>query len=183
MSLLVLEILFFDLLKHDSVSKVIGLDFSKEMLAIANGKLQKLNLENKIDLIKGDVHHLPFGDKKFISVTVGFGTRNFIDVPLAIAEMTRVIQPKGKLVILEILRIESSNPLKKIIPPLLNFFMPLMGKIITGNREAYSYLPKSVDVFLTASELATIMRKTGLKNIKINKRALGTVAIISGEKI
>ena len=172
----------FDLLKHDSVSKVIGLDFSKEMLAIANGKLQKLNLENKIELIKGDVHHLPFGDKKFISVTVGFGTRNFIDVPLAIAEMTRVIQPKGKLVILEILRIESSNPLKKIIPPLLNFFMPLMGKIITGNREAYSYLPKSVDVFLTASELAKIMQENGLKNIKINKRALGTVAIISGEK-
>ena len=61
--------------------------------------------------------------------------------------------------------------------------MPLMGKIITGNREAYSYLPKSLDVFLTASELATIMRKNGLKNIKINKRALGTVAIISGEKI
>ena len=60
--------------------------------------------------------------------------------------------------------------------------MPLMGKIITGDREAYSYLPKSVDAFLTATELATIMAEKGLENIKINKKAFGTVAIISGEK-
>lgn len=172
----------FDLLKHDSVSKVTGLDFSKEMLAIAHKKIEELDLVNEIDLIKGDVHHLPFDDKKFICVTVGFGTRNFIDVPLAIAEMSRVIQPRGKLVILEILRMEGLNPLKKIIPPLLNLIMPLMGKIITGDREAYSYLPKSVDVFLTATELATIMEENGFENIKIKKKALGTVAIISGEK-
>ena len=57
-----------------------------------------------------------------------------------------------------------------------------MGKIITGDREAYSYLPKSVDVFLTATELATIMAENGFENIKIKKKALGTVAIISGEK-
>ena len=113
---------------------------------------------------------------------MGFGIRNFIDVPLAIAEMTRVIKPKGKLVILEIFKMEGFNPFTKIIPTFLNFMMPLMGRIITGDREAYSYLPKSVDVFFTASEVAAIMGEKGIKNIKINKKAFGTVAIISGEK-
>ena len=172
----------FDLLNHTAVTKVIGLDFSKEMLTVAGQKSQKSNQSNQIELIKGDVHDLPFQDGRFICVTVGFGTRNFVNVPLAIAEMARVIKPKGKLVILEILKMEGVNPITKIVPAILNFVMPAIGKIVTGDREAYSYLPKSVDAFFTASEIACLMTATGLKNIQINKKALGTVAIISGEK-
>ena len=124
---------------------------------------------------------LPFEDDAFDVVTVGFGVRNLADLGVGIAEMTRVLEPGGRLVILEI-----TQPAR---PPLSTFFsvwfdrlVPLIG-IIAGDREAYSYLPESVKRFPPPDRLAVLMDEAGgLEEIRWTVLAGGIIAIHSGRR-
>lgn len=174
----------FDLARKPSVSRVVGLDYTPEMLAIAIRKAERNGVARTkpLSFVVGDAHALPFDDAQFICATVGFGVRNFIDVPKALREMARVVMPGGKVVILEIVRVEGKGPWKRLFPFYFRRVMPLLGGLLAGDREAYSYLPESVQAFRSASEFTHMMKEAGLQHVRHRKLALGTVAIHVGEK-
>ncbi len=170
-----------DLARRPEVDHVIGLDFTREMLPLAIAKARRRELQGRIDQVVGDAHSLPFADDRFICLTVGFGIRNFVDLPRALAEMKRVVRPGGRVVILEIVRQEGWGPVSKLFPVYFRYVTPWVGGLLAGDREAYTYLPESVGEFLSADELASHMTDAGLANVTYRKLALGTVAIHVGE--
>lgn len=172
----------FDLIKKPQVTNVVGLDFTRAMLPLAIQKARSYGDWSDVEFVGGDAHVLPFGPDQFICVTVGFGVRNFIDVPLALSEMRRVVKPGGRVVILEIVRQDGLNPVGKIFPVYFRHVTPWIGALFAGDHEAYTYLPESVQGFLSANELADLMEKAGLVNVRCKKLALGTVAVHVGEK-
>ncbi|HVB65065.1 MAG TPA: bifunctional demethylmenaquinone methyltransferase/2-methoxy-6-polyprenyl-1,4-benzoquinol methylase UbiE [Nitrolancea sp.] len=167
-------------LAHQGVPLVVGADFSGEMLRAAGQKLAQRH-ETRILLARADAMRLPFADGTFEAVTVAFGLRNMPDYSAAIAEMVRVLQPSGRLVILEM------TPLRQ---PLLNrlfslYFaraVPLVGGLLSGDRDAYRYLPNSVNAFPPAAELAIMMRRVGLQHVRFKLFSFGTVALHRGVK-
>ncbi len=172
----------FDLLGHSQVSNVVGLDFTRAMLPFAIEKARERGNSDRIEFVAGDAHTLPFPNDTFICATVGFGVRNFIDVPQALREMRRVVRPGGRVVILEIVRQDGINPVGKLFPLYFRRVTPWMGALFAGDREAYTYLPESVQGFQSAEELAELMHGAGLVNVRYQRLALGTVAIHVGEK-
>ena len=171
----------FDLARKPNVKQVVGLDFVPQMLAIAGGKAARQGLDASAAFTVGDAHALPFTDDTFICATVGFGVRNFIDVPRALTEMARVVQPGGRVVVLEIVRMEGRGLHKRVLPWCFQKVAPILGAILAGDSEAYSYLPQSVDEFLSARQLAAAMEGAGLRNVRRRSLGLGMVAIVSGE--
>ena len=129
----------------------------------------------------GDAHALPFVDDSFVCVTVGFGVRNFIDVPRALSEMARVVQPGGRVVVLEIVRMEGKGPHNRLLPWCFQRVAPLLGAALAGNSEAYSYLPQSVDEFLSARQLVEAMEDAGLRDVWQRSLGMGMVAVVVGE--
>ena len=155
---------------------VIGSDFSEQMLEIARSKAAERGADVRFEW--GDALELPYEDASFDAVTVGFGVRNLADLDLGIAELTRVLKPGGRFVILEI-----TNPTR---PPLSTFFalwfdrlVPLLGTL-AGDRDAYTYLPESVKRFPPPEGLALIMDRAGLESIRYTVLAGGIIAIHSG---
>ena len=159
---------------------VIGSDFSERMLDLAREKATG-RPGAPVRFEWADALALPYDDAAFDAVTVGFGVRNFADLGLGISELTRVLRPGGRLVILEI-----TQPQR---PPLSTFFslwfdrlVPLLGTV-AGDRDAYSYLPESVKRFPPPAGLASIMdRAGGLERIAYVVLAGGIIAIHSGVK-
>lgn len=171
-----------DLAVAPEVTGVVGLDFAPEMLAIASNKAARRRLSHRINFTAGDAHSLPFGDDQFACATVGFGVRNFVDLPRALGEMARVVRPGGRVVSLEIVRMGGRGPLSRILPLHFRYVTPWLGALLAGDREAYTYLPESVENFLSATELARVMEEAGLENVTHKGLGLGTVAIHVGEK-
>ena len=170
-----------ELARKPAVSYVVGLDYTHEMLSLAMRKAQRRGLAKRLALVAGDAHTLPFRDDRFICATVGFGVRNLIDVPLALREMARVVRPGGRVVILEIVRMEDRGPIGKLFPFYFRYVTPWLGALLAGDREAYTYLPESVQEFLSARKLASMLEDAGLRNVSYRELALGSVAIHVGE--
>ncbi len=155
---------------------VVALDFSEAMLEHARAKTAARGLAVKY--VHGNALELPFEDASFDAATVGFGIRNVIDLPRALAELRRVVRPGGKVVVLEITTPER--------PPLSWFYafwfdrvVPLLGTV-TGEQDAYSYLPESVKRFPPAAGLAKRMYDGGLRDVHYLVLAGGIVAIHAG---
>jgi demethylmenaquinone methyltransferase/2-methoxy-6-polyprenyl-1,4-benzoquinol methylase len=153
---------------------VIGSDFSEEMLARARTKAPNIPFE------WANVLDLPYESGRFDAVTVGFGARNFDDLEAGLREMVRVARPGGRVLILEI-----TTPTK---PPLSTFFrlwfdsvVPKLGRL-TGESDAYTYLPNSVKRFPGAHELAATMDRAGLQDIRYILTGGGIIAMHVGRK-
>jgi demethylmenaquinone methyltransferase/2-methoxy-6-polyprenyl-1,4-benzoquinol methylase len=154
--------------------EVIGSDFSEEMLERARAKAPGLAWE------WGNALELPYASGRFDAATVGFGARNFSDLERGLAEMARVVKPGGRVVVLEI-----TTPRK---PPLSTFYrvwfdhvVPLIGRL-TGEQEAYTYLPSSVRRFPGPEGLAAAMQRAGLTDIRWILTAGGIIALHVGTK-
>jgi demethylmenaquinone methyltransferase/2-methoxy-6-polyprenyl-1,4-benzoquinol methylase len=152
--------------------EVVGSDFSERMLELARQKAGDVSFEH------GNALELPYDDDSFDAATVGFGARNFSDLPQGLREMTRVVRPGGRVVVLEI-----TTPQR---PPLSWFFglwfdrlVPLLGKA-AGDPEAYSYLPSSVRRFPDARGLGAAMAAVGLVDVRWILTAGGIIAIHAG---
>jgi demethylmenaquinone methyltransferase/2-methoxy-6-polyprenyl-1,4-benzoquinol methylase len=152
--------------------EVVGCDFSENMLELAREKAPGLQFEfaNALDL--------PYEDDSFDAAAVGFGARNFSDLARGLTEMTRVVRPGGRVVVLEI-----TTPQR---PPLSSFFriwfdriVPMIGRV-AGDPEAYSYLPSSVRRFPDARGLAAAMAAVGLVDVRWVVTAGGIIAIHAG---
>jgi demethylmenaquinone methyltransferase/2-methoxy-6-polyprenyl-1,4-benzoquinol methylase len=154
--------------------EVIGSDFAEEMLERARAKAPELVWE------WGNALELPYASGRFDAATVGFGARNFSDLDRGLAEMTRVVKPGGRVVVLEI-----TTPHR---PPLSTFYrvwfdrvVPLIGRL-TGEQEAYTYLPSSVRRFPGPEGLAAAMQRAGLSEIRWVLTAGGIIALHVGTK-
>jgi demethylmenaquinone methyltransferase/2-methoxy-6-polyprenyl-1,4-benzoquinol methylase len=154
--------------------EVIGSDFAREMLERARAKAPDLRWE------WGNALDLPYASNRFDAATVGFGARNFSDLDRGLAEMARVVKPGGRVVVLEI-----TTPRN---PPLSTFYslwfdriVPLIGRV-TGEDEAYTYLPNSVKRFPAPEGLAAAMEGAGLREIRWILTAGGIIALHVGTK-
>jgi demethylmenaquinone methyltransferase/2-methoxy-6-polyprenyl-1,4-benzoquinol methylase len=152
--------------------EVVGSDFSEGMLELARRKAPELRFEH------GNALALPYDDDTFDAATVGFGARNFSDLPQGLREMARVVRPGGRVVILEITTPER--------PPLSLFFrlwfdrvVPLLGRF-AGDSEAYSYLPSSVRRFPNARGLAAALAAVGMVDVRWLLTAGGIIAVHVG---
>ena len=172
----------FDLARRQEVESVFGLDFTRKMMMLGVSKSARQRLARSVSFVEGDAHRLPFAADSFICVTVGFGIRNFVDVPAALREMVRVVSPGGRVVSLEIVRLDGSGPVSRMARFHFRSVTPWIGAVVAGDREAYTYLPQSAQGFMSASELSHAMEEAGLKVTTCCELALGTVAIHVGEK-
>ena len=144
-------------------TKIIGVDISEEMLAVGRVKIENLGIASRITLEKGDSEELSFPDNSFDAVTVAFGVRNFENTEIGLREMHRVLQPGGKLLVLEFMRPQS--PLVQKGFAAFNLVLSPIGKAISGHPTAYSYLPQSVGGFYNRAEFAALLLKTGFGDV------------------
>jgi demethylmenaquinone methyltransferase/2-methoxy-6-polyprenyl-1,4-benzoquinol methylase len=159
--------------------EVVGSDFSERMLELARQKAARSEPATAVRFEAANALALPYTDDEFDAATVGFGARNFSDLGRGLGEMTRVVRPGGRVVVLEI-----TTPQR---PPLSTFFdlwfdrlIPAIGRV-AGDAQAYSYLPSSVKRFPGPEELAKVMWAVGLRRIRYFLTAGGIIALHVGE--
>ena len=161
--------------------KVTGVDISEGMLAIGRKKIERLKLSEKVELLKGDSENLQFADNTFDAVTVGFGVRNFEDLEKGLAEIRRVLKPGAMLVVLEF-----SRPRKFPMRQLYNFYfkniLPGLGRLISNDKSAYTYLPESVEAFPDGTDFETILKKVGFKQTACKALTFGISSIYTARK-
>jgi demethylmenaquinone methyltransferase / 2-methoxy-6-polyprenyl-1,4-benzoquinol methylase len=156
---------------------VFASDFAYPMLAAGVSKVRN----KRIAVACADALRLPVRDGEFAGVMVGFGVRNLASLTAGIAELTRVLAPGGKLVILEFTT-PSWQPFRALYLSYFKHVLPTVGKLISKHGSAYSYLPASVLEFPEPPKLAEMMRHAGLRDVKWETRTGGIVAIHSAVK-
>jgi demethylmenaquinone methyltransferase/2-methoxy-6-polyprenyl-1,4-benzoquinol methylase len=161
--------------------KVTGIDISDGMLEIGRKKIAKRGLGEKIEFLNADSENLPFGDESFDAVMVSFGVRNFQNLKPGLAELHRVLRKGGKLVILEFSK-PKGFPLRQIYFAYFKLIMPTVGKIVSKDKSAYSYLPQSVLAFPEGEEFEGILNETGFNSIDTLPVTGGIASIYSGMK-
>jgi demethylmenaquinone methyltransferase / 2-methoxy-6-polyprenyl-1,4-benzoquinol methylase len=158
--------------------RVVGCDFSEPMLEIARRKSGQEGLPAEFGW--ADALDLPYGERSFDAVTIGFGARNLANLEQGIAEMARVLRPGGRLVILEITR-PQREPLQSFYSLWFDRLVPVLGSF-AGDSEAYSYLPNSVRSFPAPRELAEMIDGAGFTEIRWLLLAGGIIAIHSATR-
>ncbi|MFQ3213214.1 MAG: demethylmenaquinone methyltransferase/2-methoxy-6-polyprenyl-1,4-benzoquinol methylase [Marivirga sp.] len=161
--------------------KVIGVDISEGMLSVGRKKLTKRKLNDKITLQSGDSENLPFEDNMFDAIIVAFGVRNFENLEKGMAEMHRVLRPGGKVVVLEFSK-PKSFPFKQLYNFYFNTILPTIGKTVSKDNAAYTYLPESVKSFPDGKDFTNILDKLGFNNTVCKPLTLGVSSIYTGIK-
>ncbi len=161
--------------------KVTGVDISEGMLEVGRQKLRKKKLDHIIDLQLGDSEKLLFDDNIFDAVIVSFGVRNFENLEMGLADMHRVVRPGGKTVILEFSR-PSKFPFKNIYNFYFKSILPKIGRIVSKDHAAYTYLPESVQTFPDGRDFLSVLEKAGFKNTRCIPLTFGVSSIYIGEK-
>ena len=173
--------LVFALAECDGIKHTVGVDFLPEMIALASGKAHAKALTSQTSFLVGDAHCLPFRNGEFACATAGFSLRNMADLERALGEMVRVVQPGGRVGTLEL----TPMPAGKLNAPMRLYsrrLVPFLGGIVAGDREAYTYLPESVDYFRDAGRLADLFTGLGLVNASYMNLGFGAVTLHWGDK-
>jgi len=157
--------------------KVIGIDISEGMLAVGREKIKQKGLENRIELKFGDSENLDFEDNTFDAYTVGFGVRNFENLEKGLTDMLRVLKPNGTAIILE-----CSKPKSLLIKFYFNKVLPAIGKLVSKDANAYSYLPESVNAFPDGEKFKKILTNIGYKNVTSITLMFGIASIYKASK-
>jgi demethylmenaquinone methyltransferase/2-methoxy-6-polyprenyl-1,4-benzoquinol methylase len=158
---------------------VIGIDFARQMLCVANDKIRRLQLDGRIALVQGDATRIPLKDGAVDAVTVGFGLRNIEDLAAACEEMRRVLAPGGRLAVLEF-GIPATPGLKAVYLWYFNRILPLVGRMISRHEAAYTYLPASVSAFARPREVVTILGQHGFDEVSSTPLTFGIVYLYTG---
>lgn len=160
--------------------KIIGIDISEKMLVVGREKIKKLRMEKDIQLLLADCENLPFKDNYFNAITVGFGVRNFENLEKGLSEMYRVLDAGGAVVILEFSR--PKFPIRNIFNFYFKNILPNIGKFISKDKVAYTYLPKSVQTFPDGKDFLNIMRKIGFSALSQIPLTFGIASVYVGRK-
>lgn len=161
--------------------KIIGLDISEGMLEVGRQKIISKKLEKTIELVVGDSEDLPFNDNTFDAITVAFGVRNFENLEKGLSEILRVLKPKGIFVILET-SVPVKTPFKQGYKVYTKYILPIIGKLFSRDKSAYSYLSESASVFPYGEDLNNILRKIGFINVGNKPQTCGVATIYTASK-
>ncbi|WP_343330677.1 bifunctional demethylmenaquinone methyltransferase/2-methoxy-6-polyprenyl-1,4-benzoquinol methylase UbiE [Polaribacter staleyi] len=161
--------------------RIVGLDISEGMLEVGKQKITKENLSDKIEMIVGDSEEMPFANDTFDAITVSFGVRNFANLEKGIKEIARVLKPTGVLVILE-----TSNPtkfpFKQGYKLYTNLFLPVVGKLFSKDKVAYSYLSETANSFPFGEAFNNILQKNGFTHTEDTPVTFGVATIYTASK-
>jgi demethylmenaquinone methyltransferase/2-methoxy-6-polyprenyl-1,4-benzoquinol methylase len=161
--------------------KIVGVDISEGMLAVGKKKILERGLNDKIELKSGDSENLPFPDNNFDAVTVGFGVRNFENLQKGLREINRVMRPGAMLVVLEFSR-PTRFPFKQGYNFYFKFILPKVGRWVSRDKSAYTYLPESVEAFPDGDKFLAILHETGFKNTACKSLTFGVSSIYTAQK-
>ena len=162
-------------------SQITGIDISNGMLEVGRKKIKAKGLDSVIQLRLADSEQLPFEDNSFDAITVGFGVRNFEDLEKGLGEMLRVLKPGGTCLILEFSK-PQKFPIKQLYQFYFKYILPTIGKIISKDQSAYTYLPDSVDAFPFGERFTQILESVGYKSTKIIPQTFGIASIYQASK-
>jgi demethylmenaquinone methyltransferase/2-methoxy-6-polyprenyl-1,4-benzoquinol methylase len=162
-------------------TKLVGVDISEGMLAKGQEKLKRKKLEDKITLQLGDSETLPFEDASFDAITVGFGVRNFENLEKGLGDMLRVLRPSGTVAILEFSK-PKKFPVKQYFAFHSKYIIPFVGKMVSKDKAAYTYLPDSVAAFPEGENFLEIMKKVGYADVSAHLVSGGIATIYLGKK-
>ncbi|WP_120489036.1 bifunctional demethylmenaquinone methyltransferase/2-methoxy-6-polyprenyl-1,4-benzoquinol methylase UbiE [Bergeyella cardium] len=167
-------------LQRGTGADIVGLDLSQQMLNVGIDKVKRLQLDGKIKMMKGDAENLPFEDNNFDAVTVAFGARNFENLEKGLNELKRVVKPGGSVYILEFSKVEG------FMRPFYMFYfkniLPRIGKMVSKDSRAYTYLPDSVQAFPYGEGMRKILLNCGFTTVVYKKLTLGIATIYKATK-
>ena len=167
--------LAIDIARMHPGARVIGLDPSLQMLAVARAKLARLGLGDRVSLMRGDAQALPYASCEMDAATIAFGIRNVPDRPAALAEMARVVRPGGRICVLEL-----GEPRRGVLAGLARLhtrhIVPRLGALLSGARE-YRYLQSSIAAFPPAAEFAQVMERAGLHVVDVVPLTFGVCTL------
>jgi demethylmenaquinone methyltransferase/2-methoxy-6-polyprenyl-1,4-benzoquinol methylase len=161
--------------------RVVGLDISAGMLEVGKQKIAKANLSDKIEMIVGDSENMPFKDETFDAITVSFGVRNFANLDKGLTEIKRVLKPNGKLVILET-SVPTKFPYKQGYHFHTSVILPIVGKLLSKDKVAYSYLSESANSFPFGEKFNNILLKNGFTTATDKPVTFGVASIYTATK-
>lgn len=162
-------------------AKITGVDISPGMLKLGSEKINKLSLQQRIELKLADSESLPFADNSFDAVTAGFGVRNFEHLEAGVKDMCRVLKPGGTMVILEFSK-PRKFPVKQAYTFYFKYITPFVGKMFSKDRSAYRYLPASVNAFPDGEDFLNVLKKAGLKETRAIILTFGIASIYIAKK-
>ena len=162
-------------------TKIIGIDISEGMLSIGQKKIIEKGWQDIIELKLGDSENLAFNDNTFDAYTVGFGVRNFENLEKGLTEMLRVLKPNGTAIILEFSK-PKVFPIKQLYHFYFNNMLPSIGKLVSKDNNAYTYLPESVNAFPDGEKFLTILTKIGYQKPVAIKLMFGIASIYKATK-
>lgn len=173
--------LTIEMLRRGKAQQLTGLDLSKEMMAIGRWKVEGLKYNEKVDFVYGNAQKMPFEDASFDGVTCAFGCRNFQNLDEGLQEMYRVLKPGGQVTILEF-----SYPSRRYIRALYDFYfthvLPMIGRIVSRDKMAYTYLNKSVKNFCWGEAFVQHLRDAGFKDEHFEPLTFGIATIYTAIK-
>jgi len=161
-------------------AEITGLDLSQKMLDVGIQKVKKQHLQNSISMMKGDAENLPFADNKFDAVTVAFGVRNFENLNKGLDELKRVVKENGNVYILEFSKVE--GVLGKFYMFYFKNVLPRIGKLVSKDNRAYTYLPDSVNAFPFGEKMKKILLERGFTKVMYTKLSFGIATIYKATK-
>ena len=162
-------------------SEVTGIDLSEGMIEVGRRKVDRASLADRITLRQGDCLQLPFADATFDAVTVAYGVRNFENLEQGYREMLRVLRPGGRLIVIEL-----STPRNPLVKPLYRAYtrwmIPAVGRLVSKDVRAYSYLPESIAAVPQREKMTAIMDRVGFSDTAFRSLTLGVCCIYSATK-
>ena len=175
------DLLVSVLRRNPNITEAIGLDISENMMAICRKKLAKQNLTDRTTLINSDAAGTGLPDDSFDVATMGFGIRNTPDVPKTLREIHRLLKQDGTVLILEFAP-PSNRIIRKFYLLYLRNLVPMLGRLLSGDKKAYRYLNTSVENFYSMNDFSDLMRKAGFRDVSATPLTFGVVCIYKATK-
>lgn len=161
--------------------KITGIDISEGMLSVGKKKVTAAGMDGKIELTFGDSENLPFPDNSFDAVIVAFGVRNFENLDKGLSEIHRVIKSGGHIVVLEFSK-PSRTPWKQLYQFYFRYILPVIGRIVSKDRSAYTYLPESVQAFPDGDRFLDHLKHVGFSKAECEPLTFGISSLYTAAK-
>lgn len=173
----------FAILAHKVLrpNKIDAIDVSEGMMAVGKEKVIEKGLENVISFDRQDAADLTFGDNSFDAVISSFGVRNFEDIDKSFQEVYRVLKPNGVFLFIE-LTTPVKSPIKELYNTYTEYVMPCLSDLLSTEKNAYNYLPNSIEAFPQGREMMLILKSNGFQRIRLRRLTMGITTLYIAEK-